>query len=72
MSTVLFEATRSRISVNGKKPLNLTIFVTMAALAENLINLTGFHHILNFDAEEVGGLGDVAVISKNDGFTWLS
>lgn len=44
----------------------------MAALAESLIDLTGFQRILNFDPEEVGGLIDVAVISKNDGFTWIS
>ena len=44
----------------------------MAALAESLIDLTGFQRILNFDPEGVGGPVDVAVISKNDGFTWLN
>ena len=44
----------------------------MASLAESLIDLTGFQRILNFDPEGVGGPVDVAVISKNDGFTWLS
>lgn len=44
----------------------------MAALAESLIDLTGFQRILNFDPEGVGGPVDVAVISRNDGFTWLS
>ena len=43
----------------------------MAALADSLINLTGFHRILTFSQEGVGGLVDLAVISKNDGFTWL-
>lgn len=44
----------------------------MAALAESLIDLTGFHRILTFKEEGVGGPVDVAVISKNDGFIWLS
>lgn len=45
---------------------------TMAALAESMIDLTGFHRILTFQQEGVGGPVDVAVITKNDGFTWLS
>lgn len=45
---------------------------SMAALAESLIDLTGFHRILTFQQEGVGGPVDVAVISKNDGFTWLN
>lgn len=45
---------------------------SMAALAESLIDLTGFHRILTFRQEGVGGPVDVAVISKNDGFTWLN
>ena len=44
----------------------------MAALAESLIDLTGFHRILTFEQEGVGGPVDVAVITKNEGFTWLS
>jgi hypothetical protein len=44
----------------------------MAALAESLIDLTGFHRILTFQQEGVGGPVDVAVISKNDGFVWLN
>ena len=43
----------------------------MAALADSLIDLTGFHKILTFSQEEVGGMVDLAVISKVDGFTWL-
>lgn len=43
----------------------------MAALADSLIDLTGFHRILTFSQEGVGGPVDLAVISKADGFTWL-
>ena len=45
---------------------------SMAALAESLIDLTGFHRILTFQQEGVGGPVDLAVITKNDGFTWLN
>lgn len=44
----------------------------MAALAESMIDLTGFQRILTFQQEGVGGPVDVAVITKNDGFSWLS
>ena len=43
----------------------------MASLADSLIDLTGFHRILTFSEEGVGGLVDLAVISRNEGFTWL-
>lgn len=43
----------------------------MATLADSLINLTEFHRILTFSQEGVGGLVDLAVISRNEGFTWL-
>ena len=43
----------------------------MASLADSLIGLTGFHRIMTFSEESVGGPVDVAVISKNDGFTWI-
>lgn len=45
---------------------------SMAALAQSLIDLTGFHRILTFAQEGVGGPVDVAIITKNDGFTWLN
>lgn len=45
---------------------------SMASLAHNLINLTGFHRILTFKQEGVGGPVDLAIISKAEGFTWLS
>lgn len=45
---------------------------SMAALAESLIDLTGFHRILTFQQEGVGGPVDLAVINKADGFTWLN
>ena len=43
----------------------------MAALADSLINLTSFHRILTFSQEGVGGLVDLGVLSRNEGFTWL-
>lgn len=43
----------------------------MAALADSLIELTGFHRILTFSEEQVGGTVDLAVMSKEDGFNWL-
>jgi hypothetical protein len=43
----------------------------MASLADSLIDLTGFQRILTFSQEGVGGLVDLAVISRNEGFTWL-
>lgn len=55
-----------------EKKLEFYNFEVMAALAECLIDLTGFQHILNFDPEEVGSLIDVTVISKNHGFIWIS
>ena len=44
---------------------------SLASLADCLIDLTGFQRILTFSPEGVGGPVDVAVISKNNGFTWL-
>ena len=44
----------------------------MAHLAENLIALTSFERHMTFQQEGVGGPIDVAVISKNKGFTWLN
>ncbi len=44
---------------------------SLASLADCLIDLTGVHRVLTFSQEGVGGPVDVAVISKNEGFTWL-
>lgn len=44
---------------------------TMANMAEQLIQLTGFQRILTFDDEGVGGPIDVAVITKDNGFEWV-
>ena len=43
----------------------------MAALADSLIDLTGFQRILTFSQEGVGGTVDLDFISKADGFTWI-
>ena len=44
----------------------------MARLAENLVNATELHRKIMFQQESVGGLIDLAVISKADGFQWLN
>ncbi len=43
----------------------------LAALAQELINLTSVKRKFSSDAESVGGPIDVAVISKIDGFVWV-
>lgn len=43
--------------------------LAMASLAQSLIDLTGFHRILTFSEEGVGGPVDLAAITKNEGFT---
>ena len=43
----------------------------LAAMAENLINLTSFRRKVSMQEETVGGPIDVAVISKGDGFIWI-
>ena len=44
----------------------------MAALAENLIKATALHRKITFQQENVGGLVDLALITRNDGFQWLN
>lgn len=44
----------------------------MAALANNLINFTELYHKLMCLDESVGGLIDLAVITREDGFQWLN
>ena len=44
----------------------------MACLAENLIKATELHRKITFRQEEVGGLIDLAVITRKDGFQWLN
>ena len=45
---------------------------SMAALAESLIDLTGFQRIITFSEESVGGPVDLAVVTKTDGFVWMN
>ena len=62
----------SRASQRGwEKSLEKSDLQAMASLADSLIDLTAFHRILTFEEEGVGGLVDLAVISKDEGFTWL-
>lgn len=44
----------------------------MACLAENMIKATELHRKITFQQESVGGLIDLAIITKNDGFQWLN
>lgn len=44
----------------------------MAALAENMIKATELHRKITFQQENVGGLVDLALITRNDGFQWLN
>jgi hypothetical protein len=43
----------------------------LAIMAETFVNLTSFKQKISEDMETVGGLIDVAVISKRDGFKWI-
>ncbi|AJH83024.1 hypothetical protein FOC88_08205 [Bacillus thuringiensis] len=44
----------------------------LAAMAEALVNLTSFKRRVTAEAETVGGPIDVAVITKGDGFVWIT
>lgn len=44
----------------------------MASLAETLIKATELHRNIMFKEETVGGLIDLAVITREDGFQWLN
>lgn len=44
----------------------------MASLAETLIKATELHRSITFQQESVGGLVDLAVITREDGFQWLN
>lgn len=44
----------------------------MACLAENLIKATELHRKITFKQEGVGGLIDLAIITREDGFQWLN
>ena len=44
----------------------------LAAMAESLVSLTSFKKKVTLKDETVGGPIDVAVISKGDGFIWIS
>src|SRR5205085_9222928 len=44
----------------------------LAAMAEAFVNLTKFRRRVTPVAETVGGPIDVAVITKGDGFVWIS
>ena len=44
----------------------------MAKMAENLIAMTNFERRMTFREEGVGGPIDLAIITRNHGFTWLN
>lgn len=43
----------------------------LAKVAETLVNLESFKKRMSMDDETVGGVCDVAVVSKSDGFIWI-
>lgn len=43
----------------------------LAEMAESLVSITSFKQKVSLQRESVGGLIDVAVISKSDGFVWI-
>jgi len=43
----------------------------LAVIADSFIDLTGLHRALTFQKEGVGGIVDLAVITKDEGFKWL-
>lgn len=44
----------------------------MACLAENMIKATSLHRKITFQQEGVGGLVDLALITRTEGFQWLN
>ena len=44
----------------------------MARLAEEMVSITAVKRHINFDDEGVGGLVDLAAITRSKGFTWLN
>ena len=44
----------------------------MAKLADCMVSITAIKRHINFDQEGVGGLVDLATITKQDGFKWLN
>lgn len=44
----------------------------MAKLADCMVSITAIKRHINFDQEGVGGLVDLATITKKDGFKWLN
>lgn len=63
---------RKKNRLQWEKALKNYDLKAMAALASSLVELTGFQRILTFQQEGVGGEIDLAVITKTDGFSWLS
>lgn len=43
----------------------------LAEMAESLVSITSFKQKVSLQRESVGGLIDVAIISKSDGFVWI-
>lgn len=52
------------------KPIEGYSLDDMASLAENLVGMTSLHRHLSFEDEGVGGLVDLAIISRENGFEW--
>ena len=48
------------------------VFIDRSGMAENLIKATELHRKITFLQEGVGGLIDLAIITREDGFQWLN
>lgn len=76
----LEEAFSHALSAHVKKFRNRAVFDgvenlpvrEMARLAEEMVSITAVKRHINFDDEGVGGLVDLAVITRDKGFTWLN
>lgn len=71
-----FDELRQQINERHIAPIITAVMALpkeeLAAMAESLVSLTSFKRRVTQDPETVGGPIDVAVISKGDGFVWIS
>lgn len=76
---VVFQKVKETIRDNEQKHLDEWLetiksysFQEMACLAENMIKATSLHRKITFQQEGVGGLVDLALITRTEGFQWLN
>lgn len=76
----LMEEFKGKVHARMKKARNSKVFNCvkdlsvreMVRLAEEMVNITAVKRHINFDDEGVGGLVDLAAITRDKGFTWLN